>query len=97
VTRTTREGLHVIAVLKNTSKRTVRTKGAMTLFDRSGAAVSQVPLPDVPLLPEREREVAIPATAAGKPLPDGEYRVEVRIDVGMAALIVGETTLKVPK
>ena len=97
VTRTTREGLHVIAVLKNTSKRTVRTKGAMTLLDRSGAAVSQVPLPDVPLLPEREREVAIPVTAAGKPLPDGEYRVEVRIDVGMAALIVGETTLKVPK
>ena len=51
VTRTTREGLHVIAVLKNTSKRTVRTKGTMTLLDRSGAAVSQVPLPDVPLLP----------------------------------------------
>ena len=50
----------MIAVLKNTSKRTVRTKGTMTLFDGAGAAVSQVPLPDVPLLPEREREVAIP-------------------------------------
>jgi len=87
----------VIAVLKNTSKRTVRTKGTMTLFDRGGAAASQVPLPDAPLLPEREREVAIPVAAAGKPLPDGEYRVEVRIDVGMPALIVGETTLKVPK
>ena len=97
MTRTTREGLHVIAVLKNTSKRTVRTKGTMTLLDRGGAAASQVPLPDVPLLPEREREVAIPVTAAGKPLADGEYRVEVRIDVGMPALIVGETTLKVPK
>ena len=97
VTRSTKEGLHVIAVLKNTSKRTVRTNGAMTLLDRAGTAVSQVPLPDVPLLPEREREVAIPVTATGKPLPDGEYRVEVRIDVGMPALIVGETTLKVPK
>ena len=97
VSRTTREGLHVIAVLKNTSKRTVRTKGTMTLFDRGGAAASQVPLPDVPLLPEREREVAIPVAATGKPVPDGEYRVEVRIDVGMPALIVGETTLKVPK
>ena len=96
VSRTTKEGLHVIAVLKNTSKRTVRTKGTMTLLDRSGAA-TQVPLPDVPLLPEREREVAIPVTTIGKPLPDGEYRVEVRIDVGMPALIVGETTLKVPK
>ena len=97
VSRTTKEGLHVIAVLKNTSKRTVRTKGTMTLLDRGGAAASQVSLPDVPLLPEREREVAIPATTTGKPLPDGEYRVEVRIDVGMPALIVGETTLKVPK
>ena len=36
-------------------------------------------------------------TAAGKPLPAGEYRVEVRIDVGMAALVVGETTLKVSR
>ena len=98
VTRSTREGLQVIAVLKNTSKRTVRTKGTLTLLDRAtGTTVSQMPLPDVPLLPEREREVAIPVTATGKPLPDGEYRVEVRIDVGMPALIVGETTLKVPK
>ena len=97
VSRTTKEGLHVVAVLKNTGKRTVRTKGTMTLFDRAGTAASQVPLPDAPLLPEREREVAIPVTPAGKPMPDGEYRVEVRIDVGMPALIVGETTLKVPK
>ena len=41
--------------------------------------------------------MAIPVSAADKPLPAGEYRVEVRIDVGMPALIVGETTLKVPK
>ena len=97
LTRTTKEGLRIVAVLKNTSKRTVRTKGSMTLFDRAGAAVSQVPMPDVPLLPEREREVAIPVTTTEKPLADGEYRVEVRMDVGMPALIVGETTLKVPK
>ena len=97
VTRSTKEGLRVIAVLKNTSKRTVRTKGTMTLSDRAGAAVSQVPLPDVPLLPEREREVSIPVTTTDKPLADGEYHVEVRFDVGMPALIVGETTLKVPK
>jgi P pilus assembly chaperone PapD len=97
LSRMTKEGLRIVAVLKNTGKRTIRTKGSMTLFDRAGAAVSQVALPDVPLLPEREREVAIPVTAADKPLADGEYRVEVRIDVGMPALIVGETTLKVPK
>ena len=50
----------------------------MTLFDRAGTAVSQVPLPDVPLLPESEREVAIPVIDAAKPLAAGEYRVEVQ-------------------
>jgi hypothetical protein len=51
----------------------------------------------VPVLPESEREVAIVAFEAEKPLPPGEYRVEVRFDVGMPAVIVGETTLKVPR
>jgi hypothetical protein len=88
----------VVAVLKNTSRRTVRTKGSLVLFDKAGAAVRTVPVPDVPVLPESEREVAITvADASQPPLPDGEYRVEVKIDAGMPALIVGETTLKVPK
>jgi hypothetical protein len=54
-------------------------------------------VPDVPVLPESEREVAITALDPDKPAPPaGEYRVEVKIDVGMPAVIVGETTLKVP-
>jgi hypothetical protein len=86
----------IVAVLKNTSRRTVRTKGTLTLYDQSGAAVSQSSVPDVPVLPESEREVAIPAISPDKPsLPAGDYRVEVKIDVGLPALIVGETTLKV--
>ncbi len=86
----------IIAVLKNTSRRTVRTKGTLTVYDQSGAAVSQSIVPDVPVLPESEREVAIPAINPDKPsLPAGDYRVEVKIDVGLPALIVGETTLKV--
>jgi hypothetical protein len=92
-----REQTHVIAVLKNTSRRTVRTKGTLTLFDAAGKTVSQGPVPDVPVLPESEREVAIVAFEASKPLPPGEYRVEVKFDVGMPALIVGETTVKVAK
>ena len=69
----------------------------MTLFDASGNAVAQTSIPDVPVLPGSEREVAIPALDPDKPAPPaGDYRVEVRIDVGMAALLVGETTLKVP-
>ncbi len=87
---------HIIAVLKNTGRRTVRTRGTLTLYDKTGAVVSQSVVPDVPVLPESEREVAIPAFNPGKPkLPPGEYRVEIKIDAGMPALIVGETTLKV--
>jgi P pilus assembly chaperone PapD len=87
----------IIAIVKNTGRRTVRTRGTLTLFDATGAAVGQTSIPDVPVLPESEREVAIPAVDPDKPsLPAGEYRVEVRIDVGMPALLVGETTLKVP-
>jgi P pilus assembly chaperone PapD len=87
----------VIAVLKNTSKRSIRTKGSLTIFDASGKSVREGSLPDVPVLPESEREVPITAFDASKPLPVGEYRVEVKIDAGMPALIVGETTFKVDK
>jgi P pilus assembly chaperone PapD len=88
----------VVATLKNTSRRSVRTKGTLVLYDRSGAAVREVPVPDVPVLPESEREVAIVVADETRPaLPAGEYRVEVKIDAGTAELIVGETTLKLPK
>jgi P pilus assembly chaperone PapD len=86
----------IVAIVKNTGQRTVRTRGTLTLYDRSGAAVSTTVIPDVPVLPESEREVAIPALNPDKPRPaPGEYRVEIKLDVGMPALIVGETTLKV--
>lgn len=88
----------VIAIVKNTSRRTVRTKGTLTLTDRSGAMVRQVLVPDVPVLPESEREVAITLSSAdaARPLAPGEYRVEVKIDVGLPALLVGETTVTIP-
>lgn len=87
----------IIAIVRNTSRRTIRTKGVLALYDAAGGRVREVPLPDVPLLPEREREIAIPAVAAEKPLPPGDYRVEVRLDAGMPALLVGETTLAIPR
>jgi P pilus assembly chaperone PapD len=93
--RPAKEGTQVVAVLRNTSKATVRTKGTLTVADGGGRTVTEGIVPDVPVLPESEREVAITAFEAAKPLPPGEYRVEVRIDVGMPAIIVGETTLKV--
>ena len=84
-------------MLKNTGQRSVRTRGTLTIFDKTGAKVGEMVVPDVPVLPESEREVAIKTAdpEKGPKLPPGEYRVEVRIDVGMPAVIVGETTLKV--
>ena len=97
--RTTGQQLQIIATIKNTSRRSVRTKGSLILYDQAGRNVREVPVPDVPFLPESEREVAIvvsdPAKTAA--LAVGDYRVELRIDVGLPALLIGETTLKVPK
>ena len=82
--------------MRNAGKRTVRTRGTLTLYDKSGAVVSQTVVPEVPLLPESEREVLTLAINPDKPRPPpGEYRVEIKIDAGMPALIVGETTIKV--
>jgi hypothetical protein len=91
--------VQVIATLRNTSRRSARTKGTATLFNEAGQPAREVPVPDVPLLPESEREVAIVAIdpEKGPPLPPGQYRVEVRIDVGLPALLVGETTMKIPQ
>jgi len=89
----------IVAVVKNTGRRSVRTKGTLSVYDQSGKLAREVAIPDVPVLPESEREVAIVVTDGEKQpaLPPGDYRIEVKIDVGLPALIVGETTLKVPR
>ncbi len=97
--RTAGPQTQIVATVKNSSRKYVRTKGSMTVFDQGGNAVREVPVPDVPLLPESEREVTMVASDVDKKqtLPAGDYRVEVRIDVGLPAVLVGETTLKVPR
>lgn len=95
--RTLGKQTQVVATVKNASRRYVRTRGNVILMDQSGHSVRELPVPDVPLLPESEREVSITVIDADKPVPiePGDYRVEVRMDVGLPALLVGETTLKV--
>jgi hypothetical protein len=96
--RTTPEQTLIVGTLANTSRRTVRTKGSLVITGASGVAVREVPVPDVPVLPESEREVAVVALEkTGKPLSPGEYRIELKIDVGLPTLLVGETTLTVAK
>jgi hypothetical protein len=87
----------IVATIRNSSRRYVRTRGSLVLYDQSGRNVRELPLPDVPLLPESEREVAITVIDPEQQttVAPGEYKVEVRIDVGLPAVLVGETLLKV--
>ena len=89
----------VVATIKNSSRRYVRTRGSLILYDQAGRNVREIPMPDVPLLPESERDVAITVIDPERQLTvaPGDYKVEVRIDVSLPALLVGETTLKVLK
>lgn len=88
----------VIALLKNSGRRSLRTKGTLVVTSSNGQPVREVDLPDVPVLPESEREVAIPVGGREKgPLAAGDYRIELKIDLGLPALIVGETQLKIPR
>ena len=60
-----------MATVKNSGRRTVRTKGTLQLFDGRRVA-REAAVPDVPLLPESEREVTVPvAIAAATPLAPG--------------------------
>jgi len=93
-------GVDVVATVKNSGRRTVRTRGTLVLFDPSGAVASETAVPDVPLLPESEREVTVPVTmssASGTILAPGVYRAELKIDLGQAALIVGETSVQIAR
>ncbi len=86
----------IAATLKNAGRVHVRTKGQMVIYDAAGTAVRRVALPDAPVLPESERDLIVALSEEGQsPLPAGEYRVEMRIDVGLPALLVGETTLTI--
>jgi P pilus assembly chaperone PapD len=96
--RPTGEGLDVVATVKNSGRRTVRTKGTLVLFDATGAVAREAAVPDVPLLPESEREIAVPVpNVPGTPLAPGVYRAELKLDLGLAALIVGETPVRIPR
>ncbi len=86
----------VVATLQNAGKVHVRTSGTLIISQPNGPAVRELQIPSVPVLPESERDVAIAVwDDKQRPLPPGTYRVEVRIDVGMPAVLVGETTMTV--
>lgn len=96
--RPTSEGLDVVATVKNSGRKTVRTKGTLVLFDATGTVTREAAVPDVPLLPESEREVAVPLPInPATPLAPGVYRAELKLDLGLAALIIGEAPVRVSR
>jgi P pilus assembly chaperone PapD len=87
----------LVATLKNTGPVHVRTKGQVIVYGQDGQVVRRLALPDVPVLPASEREVVV---ALGEPdqltpLPAGRYRMEMRVDVGLPEVLVGETTITI--
>jgi P pilus assembly chaperone PapD len=86
----------IVATLRNTGRAAARTTGTVLVRDGAGQTVRTLKIPNVPVLPMAERELAIPTAGEGEDtLPRGEYRIEIRLDVGMPELLVGETTLRV--
>jgi P pilus assembly chaperone PapD len=85
------EQTQIVAALKNSSRHTIRTRGTLKLYDQSGVAIAELVVPNVPLLPESERELVIRGGDKVTSLLAGNYRVELRLDVGMPAVVVGET------
>jgi mannose-6-phosphate isomerase-like protein (cupin superfamily) len=86
----------IVALLTNSGRAYVRTKGTMIITMADGRPVRDVPLPSVPVLPESRRELRVPTVGPqDPPLQPGSYKIEIRIDVGQTALLVGETTFEV--
>lgn len=85
---------NVIVKLSNTGRGYVRTKGTMVITAADGRVVRELQVPNVPVLPESTRELAISTGGPqDAPLEPGLYKIEVRIDVGQAALLVAETQI----
>jgi len=87
-----KEGIDFYLVLQNTGKVHYRTKGSITVKDSNGKKAFEVDLPDVPVLPESEREIK---TTYDKTLPKGRYSVMAVVDIGRKELVGAETTFDI--
>ena len=87
-----KDGVDFIVALQNTGKVHYRTKGSITVKDSDGKKAFEVDIPDVPVLPESEREVKV---NYDKPIPKGEYKATAIVDIGKKELIGAETTFEI--
>ena len=72
---------------KNTGSVHLRTRGEIIIRDKAGKEIGKAPLPDVPILPQSDRDFKVAWEAK---LPAGEYVAELLMDIGRKELLAGE-------
>ena len=87
-----KEGIHFILSLQNTGKVHYRTKGTITVKDERGENAFEMEIPDVPVLPESERDIPVNYE---KPIPSGKYSAIAVVDIGKKELIGAETVFSI--
>ncbi len=87
-----KEGMDFILALQNTGKVHFRTKGSIVVKDSNGNKAFEVELPDVPVLPESEREVKV---SYDRVVPKGKYKATAVADIGKKKLIGAEATFEI--
>jgi len=76
-----------VLIMKNKGPVQFRSGGQIEVRDAGNHKVAEVTIPDVPALPESEREIRIPFE---KQLPMGEYRLIAMIDIGTKEMVGAE-------
>lgn len=87
-----KEGFDFILSLQNTGKVHYRTKGTITVKDEKGEKALEVDIPDVPVLPESEREIKV---TYDKTIAKGNYTAIAVVDIGKKELVGAETAFSV--
>ena len=81
------------ATIANGGNTVVRLGGAIELRDEAGEVVRRLPVPDVPVLRESERELVL---ALPDDLPSGFYVALALIEDGRGNVLAGEIALDLP-
>jgi P pilus assembly chaperone PapD len=87
-----KDGADFILALQNTGRAHIRTKGSITIKDSNGENVFNLEVPDVPVLPESERNITV---NYDKVIPKGKYTATAIVDVGRKELIGAETAFEI--
>jgi P pilus assembly chaperone PapD len=79
---------------QNTGTVHIRTRGEIKIREPGGKEIGQVPLPDLPVLPQSSRDFQV---AWEGTLRSGEYVAELRMDIGRRELLGGERKFSIGK